>query len=243
MPSVATPALLDSLLGNSCQPQADRSSELSIFKAALISRCRTSLTCLCGVVKEFCWRPSISYRPPALFLYGYNYLRELLLYYFKRRWVSFHLLRVLHEMCYALSTVHNEGLLPELSGHFDTCQLCLHLFLTLCFWTSTAAVLPSLHSVCPSSMRAGATSLTKLLVIPSFGSAKDLPVPRFSLSLLLSLFHLRECCIQRERVIHSLSRRAGLVALVLLQVTLQFQGKLHFQGKLPILWFHVKLHL
>ena len=86
-------------------------------------------------------------------------------------------------MCYALSTVHNEGLLPELSGHFDTCQLCLHLFLTLCFWTSTAAVLPSLHSVCPSSMRAGATSLTKLLVIPSFGSAKDLPVPRFSLSL------------------------------------------------------------
>ena len=153
-----------------------------------------------------------------------------MLYYFKRRWVSFHLLRVLHEMCYALSTVHNEGLLPELSGHFDTCQLCLHLFLTLCFWTSTAAVLPSLHSVCPSSMRAGATSLTKLLVMPSCGSTEDLPVPLFSLSLLLSLFHLRGCCNQRERVVYSLSRRAGLVALALLYMTLQFQGKPSFKG-------------
>ena len=35
MPSVATPALLDSLLGNSCQPQADRSSELSISRLLL----------------------------------------------------------------------------------------------------------------------------------------------------------------------------------------------------------------
>ena len=35
-------------------------------------------------------------------------------------------------------------------------------------------------------------------------------------------------------MVHSLSCRAGLVALVLLQVTLQFQGKLRFQGKLQL---------
>ena len=73
------------------------------------------------LLKSFVGDQAFSYRPPALFLYGHNYLRELLLYYFKRRWVSFHLLRVLREMCYALSTVHNEGLLPEQLS----CRLCI----------------------------------------------------------------------------------------------------------------------
>merc|ERR1712115_385711 len=117
--------------------------------------------------------------PPALPPYGYHVLRELLYCCFKRRRAK--------RVWYALTASHAEGPLPELSGHFDTCQLCLHLFLTLCVWTSTAAVLPFLHSVCPSSMRTGATSSTEILVMPFCGSAKDLPVPPFSLSLLLGL--------------------------------------------------------
>ena len=73
-----------------------------------------------------------------------------------------------------------------------TCQLCLHLFLTLCFGTPTATVSPFLHSVCPSSMRAGATSSTEPLVMPFCSSTTDLPVPPFNLSLLLGAFNLRD---------------------------------------------------
>ena len=66
--------------------------------------------------------------------------------------------------------------LPELSHYFYTRQLCLHLILTLCFWTPPAAVLPSLHSVCPSSMRAGASSLTESLVMPFSWSIDNITV-------------------------------------------------------------------
>ena len=49
---------------------------------------------------------------------------------------------------YATTASHVKGRLPELSQYFNACQLCLHSNLTLCFWTSPAAVLPLLHSVC-----------------------------------------------------------------------------------------------
>ena len=60
-------------------------------------------------------------------------------------------------------------------------------------------------------MRAGAASSAKLLVVPFSGSDEDLSVPPSSLSLLLSLFHLRGCFDQRERVVHPMSCRASIL--------------------------------
>ena len=158
MPSVVAPALLDFLLDYSSPSVQLLTVMPSVVAPALVDF-------LLGNAVQFL---PASVVPPALSPCGYHVLRELLLC-FKRRRVSFDLLRVLRGVCYALTASHVEGLLPELSKLFDTSQLCLHLSHTLCFWVSTAAVLPPLHSVCPSSMRAGATSLTKLLVMPSCG--------------------------------------------------------------------------
>ena len=119
IPSVVAPTLLDSLLGNPCRPQADRSSELSIFKASLISRCCTSLTCLCGVVKEFCWRPSIFQTVPLPCLsVDINICGSSCFITSSAAGLVFDLLRALHGVCYALFAFYIDGLLPELSGHF-----------------------------------------------------------------------------------------------------------------------------
>ena len=122
IPSVVAPTLLDSLLGNPCRPQADRSSELSIFKASLISQCCTSLTCLCGVVKEFCWRPSIFQTVPLPCLsVDINICGSSCFITSSAAGLVFDLLRALHGVCYALSTFHVDGLLPmQLS-----CHLCI----------------------------------------------------------------------------------------------------------------------
>ena len=64
----------------------------------------------------------------------------------------------------------------------------------------------------------------------------------FSLSLLLILFIFEDAVIRGSAWLIFCLAVPAFVALVLLQVTLQFQGKLQLQEKLSILWFQVKLH-
>ena len=131
MPVDAMLTLLDSLLGNLCRSTPGTSSELTLF-----SKLSAALD-------------DILPTPASVVLTKGFVLKTLSPFSFMHRRVSLDLIQVLFE---AITASLVEGPSTELSSNCDyTCQLCLHLLLTLSIWfTSAADLLPMHQSATPT---------------------------------------------------------------------------------------------
>ena len=100
-----------------------------------------------------------------------------------------------------------------MSSNYDYAyQLCLHLFLTLSIRFPSATDLLPMQSVCNSDDRAGATSSTDLIVVPSCGHVTP-PTPTIGIKILRSLIYCSSSWREQRTFPVPLSARAPVSAL------------------------------